>query len=391
METEIETEKVVENPLKAGAEIKKDNNTSHRKRWVVVFGVVVIALICYVLFQKRDTIWPKDRSEDTAFVEKYDAAYYAAGGAGRPEALQNLFEEDIKNGINDKYTKSEIYFITHRYFDNRGNIYEIYDYVNSRPSLKFLQVAELIYPRIFREIKEKKLPKSLSGDATFALLAYFEVLDKEGYADIATLSTAANQYAKLAYFVKKAPELMPQGTDIPKNIDFKVKKSIYFETKARQGIVDIFDGKITSRDIPVRDIIVGLNQYASALRYFEFLGVSFDSPKTAREIFAFSKDYAKQNDPGWSLFTGYVDASTLLYINAGSDEVRVALQPVLDYDVAAKKPAKGTLIDKVIKSRLDKRVDLDMYGRIHVVNLANKVPEFKAWLVINGWIESDFK
>lgn len=377
--------------MEAETETKGAAENSYKKRAMIVLGVIVVIVLCYAVFQKRNVIWPKDRSGDTSFVDKYNAAYDVAGGTGKPEALQNLFEEDIKNGINDKYTKSEIYFITHRYFDNGGNIYEIYDYVNSRPDLKFLQVAELIYPSIFRKIKEKTLPTSLSSDATFALLAYFEVLEKEGYADLATLSTAANQYAKLAYFVSIAPEQMPPGTDVAKNIDFKVKKSLSFETKARQGIVDIFGGKLTSQDMPVRDIIVGLNQYASTLRFFEFLKVGFDSPKTASEIFAFAKEYAKQNDPSWALFTGYLDASTLLYVNAGSDEIKTALQPILDYDTKVQKPQKGKLIYKIIISRLDKRINLDMYGRRHVINLANKVPEFKDWLVANGWIENDFR
>ena len=118
---------------------------------------------------------------------------------GDPKKLQNLFLEDIKNGKNDKFTKSAAYFITHRFFDNGGNIYEIYDYINAHPELAFLKEAEKIYPNIFDQIHKRTLPSIYVDRSYYAYLAYVEILNKHGYSDIAALGTAANQYAKLAH------------------------------------------------------------------------------------------------------------------------------------------------------------------------------------------------
>lgn len=338
---------------------------------------------------------------ENAIIKNQNNAYWQSLIENNPAPLQNLFVEDVKTGKNTKLTKSAVYFITHRYFDNGGNIYEIYDYVNSHPELVFLKEAEAIYPSTFKKIAEGTAPSTYSGYGMHAFLAYLEVLDKYGYADVAALGTLANQYAKIADDIKKAPEQLPPSVNVSEYLQKEINKSLLFAEKAKSDVVRIIEGEITSNDIPDRDIVVGLNQYASALRYYEALGIDFASPKRAQEIFPFSTDYAKRLVPELYVFTSFLNASTLLMVQPGAtEEARSVLAPV--YNLEVKKGASnGIIIDKILHSRLEspsyfpgtkvRDINRDIYGKNNVVSLAKAVPEFKAWLVSNGWEEGDFQ
>ena len=65
----------------------------------------------------------------------------------------------------------------------RGDIYEIYDCVNSTPSLGFLREAEAFAAKVFSGKYETDVPGSLPTHALYAFLAYLETLEKYGYAN----------------------------------------------------------------------------------------------------------------------------------------------------------------------------------------------------------------
>ena len=56
----------------------------------------------------------------------YRSALQSSVGGEDPKPLQDFFIEKVKSGTKDNEAKSAIYWIVHRYFDNGGNIYEIY-------------------------------------------------------------------------------------------------------------------------------------------------------------------------------------------------------------------------------------------------------------------------
>jgi len=383
----------------------EEENKNHSKKifFAILLAIVIAGLVSGYWFLYKKTDVAGNRSSD-AYADTHTKAYYESLSGSNPSSLQELFALDIKNGMNDKFTKSDAYFITHRYFDNGGNIYEIYDYVNSHPELVFLKDAEQFYPDTFERIKKRSLPATYSGPAMHAYLAYLGALERYGYAGIAARATAANQYVKLAYLIKKTPEQFSpdSGVDVPRYLEAEIKRSVYFATKAKEDVAKILDGKLTSEDITDRDIVVGLNQYASALRYYKYLGIDFDSPKTAREIFAFSTGYANSFVTELVVFTGLLNASTLLLDDSSSvDEVKTALLPVLRIDTSKNTPRARSVPGKIIKSKSEeiayfsgtqvKDINYDIYGKTNIVGLARKVSEFKVWLLSNGWVEADFQ
>jgi len=57
------------------------------------------------------------------------------------------------------------------------------------------------------------------------------------------------------------------------------------------------------------------------------------------------------------------------------------LGPIIAYD---------TTKMKLTDTKNSKFTGLDIYSKIDIITLANTVPEFKAWLVSNGWKDTDF-
>lgn len=372
------------------------NNISWKKNILIALGAIALVGLCIVGVYYYTVTVPKNK------IAKHNNAYYASLLQNNPTVLQNSFADDVKNGLNDKYTKSDAYFVTHRFFDNNGNIYEIYDYVNSHPELAFLKEAEGIYPGIFEQIKNKTLPATFVDRAVYAYLAYVEVLEKHGYTDIAAIGTAANQYAKTAYFAKTVSTEMTNKARVPSRVKYVERdsnKAREFLNLAKGDVADILDGKITLDDVPARDILVGLNQYAAALRYLDGLGVDISfSPKTSKEIFTFTMDYSYRFVPELNLFTSLLNASTLTVLNATSPyEVKDALYPILDLDTKKGKLLDASIIHKIIDSRFEKKprlisdTNMDIYSKRNALTLAKKVPEFKAWLISNGWTDADFQ
>lgn len=374
-------------------------------------AVVIISLGWGLFYFFQNQSWLRSRLDRVNYSVLNHKAYYESLINHDPKLIQDSFVADIKNGVNDEFTKSDAYFLTHRYFDNGGNVYEIYDYINSHSSLAFLKEAEDIYPDIFDQIRNKTLPPiPYSRPSLFAVLAYLEILDNHGYADIAALGTLANQYAKTAYFTKKKSEENPiNGADPAPMVQNITEKAIRFELKAKnmlngmsQGgefltvsIADRskpFDEKSLPTSVTASALLVGLNQYGACLRYLEATGVNIstaiDSSVNASDVFAFDMVLAKKAVPELEIFTSLLNASTLSLVSPESaGAIKTALKPILAYN--ATKPAG--IIEYLVKAKDDKYGGLDIYGKRNAVNLASIVPEFKKWLISGGWSEADFR
>lgn len=364
---------------------------SSRKKVVLIVILLAALFLCAAVYYWF-VIIPGNRADSSA------KAYKLSLVQNKPGILQEQLIGDLQSGVNDKYTKSAAYFVMHRYFDNGGDIYEVYKYVNAHPELSFLKEAESLYPKTFKRIQDGLAPSTYSDTGMYAYMAYVAVLWKYGYADVAALSTAANQYAKLAYAAKMAMQAKPKAAPVPDSyqyVDFDIRHSVSFAKKAEGDVVKILKNGITSGDIPARDILVGLNQYASAIRYLKALGADYTAPVSAKDIFAFSIDYAYRNVKELYLFTSLSDATSLtLDSSSTAAEIQQALFPILDYAASTNKPTG--IMEKIVNARLEKEpqtaaeIDFDIYGRRNVVMLGEKVPEFKSWLMKNGWQESDF-
>lgn len=368
--------------------------------WIVVAIGLFLLLLGYFFLPRFQALSPQGRRiVDDAFMEQERMAYRLAGTD--PVPFQTLFDQDLQSGINDEWTKSHAYFIMNRYFNNRGNIYEIYNYVNSRPNLAFLQQASAIYPSIFQMISDRSLPATASPGSLLAYLAYLETLERNGYGGVALRGTAAHQYAKLAHIASQKPSVIDPGINVTQNILMKKNKALFFMEAAKGDVSLIFDGK--ADNIPVQDRVVGLSHYAAALRYLGSMGTDFSSPKTAHEIFSLCGELIRESKLyGLGPFTGLLDASTLLLDpESSTEEIRIALQPILRVRPAVS--SKNVTIVRILESRvknpaqsqelqlLMKSVRFGVFDKSNVVTLAQRVPEFRQWLVEAGWTDADFE
>lgn len=381
-------------------ETKKTN----KKTIVIILVLVLAVLLATGSFRYFSTLHRESQQQAAADdrARSTEDAFNASHLRNSPTALQDLFLDDVRNGVNDKVTKSAIYFITHRFFDNGGNIYEIYDFIEAHPELAFMKEAEAIYPNEFDQLKKGLIPKMAVDRAIYIYCAYVEVLHRYGYADVAATATVANQYAKTAYFTTTIAKEMPkkEGAHRSRYAKRNVKKAVEFMKLSEQQVVDIMDGKLTEKDIMPRDILVGLNQYAAALRYLEAMGGNVSvSPKSAKEIFEFTTEYAYRNVPALHHFTSILNASTLALIDgANPADVRQALYPILDFDMKGR-VLSTSILHRIVESRSEPilpperigETNMDIYSKRNTLRLARIVPEFKTWLMSNGWVESDFQ
>jgi hypothetical protein len=387
----------------------KQVNTSASKKSAFYVVALLVLIFLGSFFPTKYFFLGKPSPSNTATMltpaeqmktKQSGQAYALSAFQNDPSQLQDRFLTDLRNGTNDRFTKEYAYFITHRFFDNGGNIYEIYDYVKAHKELDFLNEAEKIYPDIFAQISKKDKTVTFT-QSMYAYLAYLEVLISTQYADIATIGTAANQYAKLVYFAKELAKKMPddRAQSFTKNVERNTQKATEMISLGEKDVSYILEHG-GNPNVTNRDVLVGMNQYGAALRYLQAAGVTVDTPVAADKIFSFSENYAatKYDVRGLQLFTSLLDASTLVLNPAAPpDQVRVALAPIIAFDVEKIKPNQYSIIYKIIDSRTHAipenpaKIDLDVYGKYNAMLLAAKVPEFKSWLMKNGWTESDFK
>lgn len=307
---------------------------------------------------------------------------------------------DISEGRNTQQTKSGLYIFLTRYFNNGGDIYEVYDYIETTPELSFLKEAENLNSEVFKKIHNKKLPHTYSDEGMYAYLAYLEVLETHGYGDVAVSSTLVHQYIKMAYYKKMIRNDKDKGQSLnyppytEKEITSDIKKSLQFLSTANSDMGIFFNDPKVLETLYNYDFLIGLIQYGSALRYLESLNVGFASSYSSREIFSFAIKYSYETAPDMYLFTSLSNASTLLLLSSYSGiELRNAVYPFFDIRIPINK--KDGLVGKILNSkfeRIDSRfMDLDIYSFKNISSIANKVPEFKTWLILNGWLEGDFK
>ncbi|MBI2409723.1 hypothetical protein HYV30_01635 [Candidatus Kaiserbacteria bacterium] len=307
--------------------------------------------------------------------------------------------QNVRENIKTADTKADLYFILKRYVYNGGNIYEIYDYIESHPELAFLKEAESVYPYIFELIRSRRVSHAYSDNGMYAYLAYLEAAERSGYADIATIGTAASQYAKMAYYKtyirreQREGRLLTYPRYTEKAVEADVLASQNFLAKAGQSVSRLVrDGIINTAENNPLSIINGTEAYGSALRYLSALGISISPVVSAREAYAFSAAYAYRTIPQLYLSVSLSNASTLLISRPTSaSELRNAIYPFL----TAGKPEQTGIVGIVIRARLQNTTarfrDFDVASKRNIVAIANIVPEFKNWLLINGWLENDFK
>jgi len=370
--------------------------------WRISLSLLLLLLIplslgSYFFFFKKEST---SEQQDVPFT-KVDRAIISSIAGTDILSLQNMFLDDLRNKRNDANVKAEAYFVMHRYFDNGGNIYELYDFVNTHPELAFLKKAEKIYPQAFKEIKEHSLPTSYSTSGRVAYLSYMGVLNQKNYLDVAGRATVANQFMEMTRSFVDNPTLLSQVKDPVKFKENNIKASLIFANQSKRDVRKIIDGEITTNDILGHSMIVGLNQYASTLRYFKYFGIPFESPKTAEEIFDYSMNNVDILAPELSLFTSLLNASTLLLDkNVADTDIKFALKRIYSLDLSGVRFRPTSLVGKIFnsKNRVEdfitgttvKEKDYSLYGKRNMIEFARRVPEFKKWLTTNGWSEGDF-
>ncbi len=313
-----------------------------------------------------------------------------------PGALQDFLVEKLKEGKKDDETLSAIYWVTHRFFDNDGDIYEIYDFINSHAEVAFLREAELLYPDIFEKIKTTRVEK-YSYESHIALLAYYEIIDKYDYASIAVWGIAANKYSEIAL------RGLPRSNDTPEvakarqeYANFVADRATDFATKARFFVINntmqtgALDELRNTGDTDA-DLLVGLNQYASALLNLKGFGIEMETEFTPIELFEFNSQLARTYVPRLYFFTNYLYASALVYGNMATPEaVAIPLGRVVEY--ADANLADGWRVAGSINRAVNSKDsnELGLYEYTTTKKLAALDPNFKSWLMRSGWEETDF-
>jgi hypothetical protein len=312
---------------------------------------------------------------------------------------RSFFVDDVRNSVNDQHTKQSAYFVFQKYI-NSGNIYELYDYVNSHTELAFLKEAETLRPKDFERVRKKKTPFHYTDQGLYIYLAYLEILEKNGYANESILASLSYRYAQMAYYNRMITEdkLRGESLDYPSyTIDtrmYDTERAVFFAKKADDAIrraVNV-EGEMNCSNLSP-DLLGSVVQYASALRYFESLEVSFTSSETSGELFKDAMSCSHEFIPNLYLVTALTNAATLLLVpSSDAFEMRNAVFPFLDYRVAE----NGSLpvIGRMLRSRVEadhiRFMDMSIYSKQTMVSIAERVPDFKEWLMSNGWGEADF-
>lgn len=335
----------------------------------------------------------------SVFLDPNGQRYRESLFENNPEAVRSSFLAAVRRGGADEWVQLDAYFFTHRYIDNGGNIYELYDFIGQNPELTFMKEAENMYPEVFLNIQARRAPFSYSDQGMYAYLAYLEVLEKYGYANAALLATIANQYAKLAYYKegireeKASGELSAYPDYTEAEIAADLKKGQFFYPKAEEAIRVLMSAPDRT-DAAVLDAVYAGEQLGSAWRYLSGSGVAIDSEVAAPEAFMFAIDSAYRAAPELYLYVNLSNAATSLLVESTTPaELRTAIYPFLG--IKGGRIKQSGIVEKVIRARIEPDAarfrDLDLYSRKNITELGRRVPEFKAWLIANGWKETDFE
>lgn len=310
------------------------------------------------------------------------------------EPLRSYFVEQVAAGVNDATTRSAIYWITHRYFDNGGDIYEIHDYIESDPNLAFIKEAETYFPDVFERIKTTRV-ENYSLDSLIALLAYYEAIDNNGYGNLAIWGLAANKYAEQA--LENQPQLA-DNAEIAANrakwVELTTRKVQYFLSKADNYIVKNttetgnWEELRQKGDITDEDLLVGLNQYAAAVLHMRGTKTPVLSVKDPIEVFEHTSQFSLNYVPRLYLFTNYLYASALVRGKfATTENVAVPMNRVLEYIRGNEVWRQSGSIYRILGAK-DSR-EAGLFAHKTVKQVAFYSPAFKAWLLENDWTEAD--
>lgn len=363
-------------------------------KFLMLVGGFVLLFILLFIFIRINTSHKEDVIPEESQTITYSSALQKNMDGSDPKALQDFLVTQIKNNVNDDKTKSAIYWITHRYFDNGGNINEIYDFIESHPEVAFLKEAERLYPDIFADIKTHT-ETHYSRNSLIALLSYYEVIDANGYANLAIWGLAANKYAEQAFL--NSPNITDSSERAIERAEYRdrmLKSAQYFVNASEAYIINNtmrtgnLDDLISS-DIQINDLLVGLNQYASALAYLIGMGHTEPSAFSIKEIFEFSSQLAQDKVPSLYFFTNYLYATALVQTgNVTFEDVSVPLGRVIDYANDNPQLINTGSLGRLVNAKNGSEVSV--FSHDNAIKLANLDPNFKSWLQQNGWQDKDF-
>ena len=360
------------------------------------FSLVTVLSVIIILFAVAGSFVVYKKSSTPPSFE--DALLLSNLGTD-PKPLQNYFAEQVAVGNKDDATKSALFWITHRFFDNGGNIYEIYDFVNEREEVAFLKKAETLDPEAFKLVKDKKA-QPYDAPSFVVLLSYFEIARRDGYANFAMLGLGANKYAEMAYYDAYRAFTPGQDKEQKKKLELlafmNLGKSRAFYRDAIQILNEATKktGKLSDLEtggMRIDDIVVGLNQIATAQAFYRYFNESMDTKFLTGDIFSYNVDLTRRLYPRLYFFTNYswaasnvIDGTTTPFV------VSEPLTNVIAYGRANKgseRPA-GSLL-RVINARTNREKSTFSVG--NAVRLGNSFKPFKDWLIENGWKETDFR
>lgn len=370
---------------------------------IVILVLLVVSGIAYGIgrYVIGNSLFQKPMTQH----EKLESAIESItwGSVIDPVPLQNFFLDSVKSNSKDADTVSAVYWITHRYFDNGGDIYEIYNYIHAHPKeLSFLITAETGNPTAFKTVQDGTAGK-YSYESLQALLAYYDVLDMYGYGSIELWGIAANKYSELYRLIldttgHKNITIADNG-DTPisreKLAAHMIERAQYFAAKCASFISDNAgeNGKIENLlNVQVRpeDLLVGLNQYNSAVLNLKGMKAVRADLYTPEQIYEFSVNLAQTKVQRLYFFTNYLYATGL--INAGDATVESVKKPLgraLEYAKVNKEFSPKRSMGRVLLSKTSGESSVFSYS--YTKKLAALNSDFRAWLLANGWTEADLK
>ncbi len=379
-----------------------EETTSSTSLRSVLKLVSMIVLVFFLASVIGVYFYPKNKGSEVAVttrVKKFKDVVKLSNVGEDPKPLQDFFVAKIKDKKTDDETRSAIYWITHRYFDNGGNIYEIYDFIHAHQELAFLNNAEAIYPLVFEKIKAREI-KNFSLESLQALLAYYDVIDTQNLADITLWGLAANKYSELALISETL--LNSKGEKLSKGEAIKFRgimteRAMYYIKRSDEYLAGI-TVKNRSLDELLKtgkrdeDIVVALNQYGSAIENMKGIGFTSGHPFTPQEIYTFNSVLSREKVGRLYFFTHYLYATSLINAKEATKEsVKDPLDKIVAYIKAEPLAfsAPHSSLARVAYSNMTK--ETSVYSPENARKLAKLHDGFKGWLLSNGWSESDFK
>lgn len=355
-------------------------NMSSTAKWkLIVIIVIVILLGCFGSIEYRIRNFPSSvlgpsQFQDLSSGTNKDVLNSLIGNS--PEVIQNSFVADLHAGANTGVTKENAFFITHRYFDTGNDITELYKYMTSHQELAGIESdAEKVYPSTFETFKQTGRVGGNKQDLMY--LAYLEALQKAGYADAATYSTAAAMYMTL-YMLEPAT-----STDRA----LFAKKATTFLNFAAPPINQFMAQGTTTEAYGKDDILVALDQYAVALAQFERNSIPYKSPYTAEQIASRAVTFAHENKLALYAFAA-LNECYIFVLTGHTDQIpTVGFGSIIEsFDGDSLSYMQYGLTDKMINGSRYGFAANTLFGIQTITTIANFDPVFHKFLADRGYV-----